>query len=259
MELTSLKNFLLQKDTKIIIIAAVSGKVVQIMCQQYIKKHPELFEKKDNNPKDIEPGIKTGIKNRFKKLKLRRFFPRGGALVETATALKIVEFLATHGSELFVLVTSGGIVVKKILTGTAISTYLYEASPQAHIERKRFILVDGEKIYIDYCAEGLEFLFTVMEKNHLPYEENEKVVCSALDSMKLDTMNDRVRFVLCIVTILFIFFSTQNMTSYYILLKNLIKAIKEGRIPKVVGRAIIRKLRKRGMAVDPELLDAVNS
>jgi len=81
MVLTSLKNFLLQKDTKIIIIAAVSGKVVQIMCQRYIKNHPELFEKKDNNPKDIEPGIK----NRFKKLKLRRFFPRGGALVKTAT------------------------------------------------------------------------------------------------------------------------------------------------------------------------------
>jgi hypothetical protein len=49
------------------------------------------------------------------------------------------------------------------------------------------------------------------------------------------------------------------MSSYYIILKNLIKAIKQGKISKVVGRAIIRKLKKKGLPVDPELLEVVNS
>jgi hypothetical protein len=48
------------------------------------------------------------------------------------------------------------------------------------------------------------------------------------------------------------------MASYHIILKNLIKAIKEGRIPKIVGRAIIRILLKRGLFVNPELLEVVN-
>lgn len=40
--------------------------------------------------------------------------------------------------------------------------------------------------------------------------------------------------------------------------RNLIKAIKEGKISKVVGRGIIRKLRKKGLPVDPQLLEVVN-
>jgi hypothetical protein len=67
-------------------------------------------------------------------------------------------------------------------------------------------------------------------------------------------MNGRIAFVLCIVFVLYIL-SIQNPSSFYILLKNLIKAIKEGRISKAIGRAIVRRLKKKGIAIDPELLE----
>jgi hypothetical protein len=68
----------------------------------------------------------------------------------------------------------------------------------------------------------------------------------------------RLAFVLCIVLILYIL-SIQNPSGFYILLKNLIKAIKEGKIPKAIARIIVRKLRKKGIAIDPELLEVVVS
>jgi hypothetical protein len=93
----------------------------------------------------------------------------------------------------------------------------------------------------------------------LPFEEKEKLTRSILTKyLNLKTAYGRLNSVRCIVFILSIF-SIQNMSSYHIILKNLIKAIKEGRIPKIVGRAIIRKLKKRGLLVNPELLEVVNS
>jgi hypothetical protein len=43
------------------------------------------------------------------------------------------------------------------------------------------------------------------------------------------------------------------------LLKNLAKAIKEGKISKEIGRCIVRRLQKRNILIDPELLEVVNS
>jgi hypothetical protein len=34
------------------------------------------------------------------------------------------------------------------------------------------------------------------------------------------------------------------------------KAIKEGRISKAIGRVIVRRLQRKGIAVDPELLES---
>ena len=77
--------------------------------------------------------------------------------------------------------------------------------------------------------------------------------------LDLKTVNGRLNFVLCIVFICYAFVSIGDSSSYHILLRNLIKAIKQGKISKVVGRAIIRKLRKKGIPVDPELVEIVNS
>ena len=65
-------------------------------------------------------------------------------------------------------------------------------------------------------------------------------------------MNGRIAFVLYILSI-------QNPSGFYILLKNLIQAIKEGRISKAIGRSIVRRLQKKGIAIDPELLEVVSS
>ena len=66
----------------------------------------------------------------------------------------------------------------------------------------------------------------------------------------------RIRFVLCIIFILHIF-ATNYISSYFLLIQNLIKAIKNGKISKRLARLIIRRLMRleRDIAVDPELLE----
>ena len=261
MDLTFLRILLSRNEIKIIVITTVTGGVLQIICRRYIKNHPKLLEEKNGNLKKTEPGIK----NKTRSPRLRDFFPRGGAIIEfSGITIKIlakvaINFLAENGF-LAGLVTGSGVALSKIPT-SAISTYLRDAFPQnlPELERKKFILVDGEKIYLDQCDQNLEYLFAVLKDKTLPFEEKEKLTRSIVTKyLNLKTADGRLNFVFCIVFILSIF-SIQNMSSYHILLKNLIKSIKEGRIPKIVGRAIIRKLKKRGLPVNPELLEIVDS
>lgn len=72
-------------------------------------------------------------------------------------------------------------------------------------------------------------------------------------------MTGRLHFVLCIVFVLHIL-SIQNTSAFYILLKNLIKTIREGRISKPIetDRLIFKRLRKKDIPVGPELLEVVN-
>jgi hypothetical protein len=261
MDLTFLRNLLRRRDTKIIVITTVSGGVLQIICRRYIKNNPEFLEEENENLKETEPGIK----NKNRNPKFRGSFPRGGAVVALpgvsikVVATFVVKFLAENGL-LAGLVTGSGVALSRIPT-SAISTYLREALPQnlPELERKKLILVNGEKIYLDLCDQNIEYLFAVLKDPAMPYEEKEKLARSILTKyLNLKTVNGRVNFVLCIVFVLYIF-STQDMSSYYIILRNLIKAIKEGRVPKIVGRAIIRKLKRRGLLIDPELLEVAYS
>ena len=43
------------------------------------------------------------------------------------------------------------------------------------------------------------------------------------------------------------------------MMKSLIKAIREGRITKQMARLIVRRLRKQGVHIDPELAEVVAS
>lgn len=249
MNLTSLKFFLCRNDVKIVIICTVTGGILQVLSKQYLKSYPEFS-------KDA-PVTK-------KKYRQPRFLsPRGGALIEiSGISIKVVakvvlNFLAKKG----LLAGIGtGVVISKI-PSTAISTYLRDSFPQnlPHLEKKKFILVGGEKMYLDQCDQSLEYLFKILEDETIPFEEKRKVARSILTKyLNLKTMNGRIGFVLCIVSVLYIL-SIQNPSGFYILLKNLIQAIKEGRISKAIGRSIVRILQKKGIAIDPELLEVVSS
>jgi hypothetical protein len=260
MDLSFLRILWCRKEIKIIVITTVTGGVLQIICRRYIKNHPEFLEEKNGNLKEAEPGIK----NKNRNPRFRDFFPRGGSVIELSginiklIAKVTINFLAENGL-LAGLATGSSVALSKIPT-SAISTYLRETFPQnlPELERKKFILVDGEKIYLDQCDRNIEYLFTVLKDTTLPFEEKEKLTRLILTKyLNLKTVDGPLNFILCIVFILFVF-SIQNMSSYHIILKNLIKAIKEGKIPKIVGRAIIRKLKKRGLLVSPELLEVVN-
>ena len=69
-------------------------------------------------------------------------------------------------------------------------------------------------------------------------------------------MSQPLQLILCLIPIL-LALSVQNPSSYFLLMKSLIQAIKEGRISKKIARLIVRKLLKKGTRVDPELLDLV--
>lgn len=251
MGLTSIKIFLCRNDVKIVIICTVTGGILQVLSRQYLKSHSEFL-------KDA-PVTK-------KKYRLPRFLlPRGGAIIEiSGFSIKVVgqvviNFLAEKGL-LAGLLTGGGIVISKI-PATAISSYLRDAFPQnlPDLEKKKFILVNGEKIYLDQCDPNLEYLFKVLEDSALPFEEKEKLARKILTKyLDLRTLNGRITFILCIVFVLYVL-SIQNPSSFYIMMKNLIKAIREGRISKAVGRIIVRRLKKKGIVIDPELIEVVAS
>ena len=247
MNLTTLKVFLCRNDVKIIIISTVTGGILQIISKQYLKSHPELLED--------EPVTKE------KRKRPKFLSPSGGAFIEVSgISFKIViKYLANKGL-LTGIFAGSGLVFSKI-PATTISTYLRDSFPQnlPHLEKKKFILVDGEKIYFDHCDQNLEYLFKVLEDKTMPFEEKEKVARSILTKyLNLKTINGRVTFVFCIVFILYIL-SIQNPSGFYILLKSLKKAVEEGRVSKAIGRAIIRRLKKKGIAIDPELLEVVSS
>ena len=215
MNLTSLKFFFCRNDVKIVIICTVTGAILQVISKQYLKSHPEFLKDAPVTKKKYRPP---------------RFLPpRGGALIEISgisikvVAQVVINFLAKKG--LLAGLTTGGVVVISKIPATAISTYLRDAFPQnlPDLEKKKFILVGGEKIYLDQCDQNLEYLFKILEDETIPFEEKEKVARSILTKyLNLKTMTGRINFVLCIVFILYIL-SNQNPSSFYILLKNLIK------------------------------------
>ena len=251
MSLTFLKIFLSRNDVKLVIICTVTGGVLQAISKQYIKSHPEFL-------KDAPV-----TKEKYRPLKF--FFPRGGAVFEiTGISIKVVaqiavNFLAEKGL-ISGLVTGGAITISKI-PATAVSAYLRDAFPQnlPDLEKKKFILVGGEKIYLDQCDHSLTYLFSILENKAIPFEERKKVAHSALTKyLNLKTRFGRQNFIICIVFVIFILFSNQH-SSFYLMMESLIKAIREGRITKPMGRLIVRKLRKKGVPIDPELTEIVAS
>lgn len=247
MNLTSLKILLCRSDVRIIIIGTVTGGVLQILAKRYLKNHPEFSSDLPESDK-----ILTG--------------PRGSEILSgssaAALAQAILSFLAEHGLTAGLLSTVSGVVINRIPVA-ALSTYLRDAIPQnlSHLEKKKFILVDGGKIYLDLdqCDESLKYLFDILEDEMIPFEERKKIAHSVLtEYLNLRTPSGRLNFLLCIVLIISILFAN-NHSSFYLMMRSLIKAIREGKISKAMARFIVRKLRKKGIPIDPELVEIVSS
>lgn len=229
------------------------GGILQIISWKYLKNHQELLD--NQNPKEVEP-VTVGIET--KRRGLRRFLPRGGAFMEIVGA-KIVIYIATNGVVAGLLMTSAGVVITKIPV-MAVSKYVRDALPYTHSElkKKNFILVNGEKIYLNQYDRNFEYLVKVLSDQNIPFKEKKELTGSILmEYLDLKTVNGRIRFVLCIVSILHIF-SIHDLSNYFIIMKNLIEAIKKGKISKVLARLIIRRLRSEGVEIDPELIMAAS-
>jgi hypothetical protein len=104
-----------------------------------------------------------------------------------------------------------------------------------------------------------EYLFKILEDETIPFEEKEKVARSILTKyLDLKTPFGRRNFALCIICIIYILFTNRH-SSFYLMMRSLIKAIREGKIKKSMARLIVRKLRKKGVPIDPELIEIVAS
>lgn len=237
-----------RNDLKIVIVGTIIGGILQIICWKYLKNHPELLN--NDNSEKLEP----------KKPGLRRFFPRGGALVEIAGAKLVVNvattiiFVAKKGAWISMFLTCSGVLIKNI-PKNAISTILHNALPIRHSDlEKGYILVDGKKIVLKECDRTLEYMFQVLTNKDIAFEYKKKMSFKILmDHVDLRTTAGRIRFVFCIISISHVF-ALNDISSYFILMQNLIKAIKSGKISKRLARLIIRKLLRLNMAVDPELI-----
>ena len=240
MNLINVKVFFCRSDVRIIIFGTIMGGVLQILSKRYLKNHPEFLK---DSPESKE------------------IVPRGGEIVSGSAALAqvILSFLAQHGLTAGLL-SSVGVVISRIPV-TSISTCLRDSVPQnlSHLEKKKFILVKGREIYLDQCDQNLKYLFDILEDETIPFKEKKQIAHSILTKyLNLKTPFGRRNFVLCIVFIIYILF-INHRSSFYLMMRSLIKAIREGKITKPMARFIVRKLRKKGVPIDPELVELVNS
>ena len=113
-----------------------------------------------------------------------------------------------------------------------------------------------KKIILNDCNRTFEYMFQVLTSKDIPFESKKELSLKIIvNHVGLETAAGRIRFVFCIISIMHIFV-INDISSYFILIENLIKAIKSGKISKRLARLIIRRLLKLNAPVDPELIEA---
>ena len=114
---------------------------------------------------------------------------------------------------------------------------------------------DDGKVEFQVCDQGLRFLLKVLTDPNMSRKEKKKACVRVFKQyINLTTKNKRSSFIICIALLLQIL-SYSEYGSFVLLLRSLIQAIKEGKISKEVGRAIIRRLIRNNIEIDPELIE----
>jgi hypothetical protein len=105
------------------------------------------------------------------------------------------------------------------------------------------------------CDQNLNLLFTVLKDKSIPFQDKKRIRYRIFSHhIDLKTNSARVKFVLSIVAII-LALSIANPGGSMILRNQLYEAVKAGKISKVVYRAILRLVRRKGILVDSDLLD----
>ena len=244
MNSNNLKVFFYRRDVKTIIIGTAVGGILQILAQQYIKNNPELFQ-------ELQKQLPKS-----KKRTPRWFIPRGGEFISTMTLLQlIIAYIGDYGVKTGLFCS-----LAVLLAGTPkdeIALTIRNAMVQ--IPHETFVLVDGEKIYLDECDKPLEYLFSILDDESIPFEERRKAAHSILTKhLSINTRSGRRNLALCLIFIIYILFKNKT-SSFYLIMKGLIEAVREGKITKRVARIIVRRLKRKGVPIDPELIELVAS
>jgi hypothetical protein len=261
------------KDVRFVLINILMGRVLQYLAGRllkYIENHPEVFEE---------------AKRKREKAKLRNknknplVLPRGGALVVPPEVFQVIKYLnetgvlkLIHDSGIVATIVSGmisatGSYIIKQIPLKAINTYVVTSVPGAlpathgykYIEKRMTVFDDVGSIHLQKCEENLQYLFTILQDSTVPFEEKERLTLAILTKyLNLNTPQGRLNFVLCLVFIIYLL-SIYAPGSYHIILRKLIEAIKQGKISKKLARLIIRRLQRKGVLIEPELLDIAYS
>ena len=244
MNSNNLKVFFYRRDVKTIIIGTAVGGILQILAQQYIKNNPELFQ-------ELQKQLPKS-----KKRTPRWFIPRGGEFISTMTLLQlIIAYIGDYGVKTGLFCS-----LAVLLAGTPkdeIALAIRNAMVQ--IPHETFVLVDGEKIYLDKCDQPLKYLFSILDDESIPFEERRKAAHSILTKhLSINTRSGRRNLALCLIFIIYILFKNKT-SSFYLIMKGLIEAVREGKITKRVARIIVRRLKRKGVPIDPELIELVAS
>ena len=252
-----------QSDTKIFAASVLLGAIIQFLCRLYIKKHPELFEQLEQEKKRRKKQKERNKinKNRKKRPYISRI-PRGGDLgTSLYTLAMLVQWLSSNG--VFLTPVAISLCMKAAnVSKYALTKYIREASVQnlTHLEKKNFASITIDNNDMDHCPENLLYLFNVISDPSVPYEQKHEVAAKTLVrflNIKNLTNAERIKLLLCIVSLLIQLANLNNWGSYRIILENLIEALKNGTISKPLLRLIIARLRRKGLPVDPELLRLV--
>lgn len=261
-----LSNIVSRKDLVIIASWTASGIVLQIVCKRYLKyleKNPEI----SGNTNNLEnPPQNLNSKRKIPLIWLRN---RGGQIFEivgfkTIINLNpIITFVARKGALSFL---SGGLIRvfgPRIVASKALSTWIYKGLPYSYSteemqkmerEMKRWITADvGKDQIID---NRWIYFFKFLGNPEIDYATKlEKANVFLKRQLNFNSKGERILFVLLLVFFFCGLFFLDVNNGFYALMEALLKALREGRLSKRIARAIIRKLKRKGIPVDEELVE----
>lgn len=263
MDLRTISYILCRKETKIFVICTATGGLLQFFCRRYIKNHPEFFEEPEITLiiKDTSGKTERITNKKAKEPIIRRILKHfcGGGLQEKVGDIvlrvllkKLIKLAAKKGVEFSISIDVGAIFT--VVPKKALVKIIEGSLPQSLLDTKSFSIVNEEKVYLENCSEGFKFMFAILMDNEIPYYEKNALVAYVFGTLLSKT--EPLNLILCLVPILFIL-AMKNPSAYYLAIRNLILAIKEGRISKRIVRVMVRRLLSNGQMVDPELLDII--
>jgi hypothetical protein len=224
----------------------ITGIILQKICKEYLKHYSTIASEnilKDNSKK---PSVSKRIRM------------RGGELISTitmATVFNVITLIAEHGTTLGFL--SGCILSLGAVSSNFAINLLYKASPQNLPVTSLICLKDNidliHSIKLD-CTNNFVFLSNYLLSKEIPYEQKQKNPYAILSNcLNLNTNEEKILFIICLVSLLSTLFYL-NPAAYYIILEQLLTAVREGKLSKELVRTIIRRIiRLKGIPIDPEL------
>lgn len=250
-----------KKDLKIIIIATSIGSIVQYFCWKYTKNHPEIFEPLDGKNSEEKKPIEKPIKGPLS------FSGRGGEIISVTGVQivlnlgKLVLILKGYGTVIFLGTAVSILTVKKIPT-TAISTTvrfirkkLSDGSPLCHTDWEKGHTIEIN--YLEECNYDFKYLVSTLSNKEIPYRDRQKKALIILKKqLNFETKESLIRFITCAVSVITLLTILGDTTSIFLMMQNLLEVLREGKISKRVARILIRRFRRKGVKVDPELMEA---